>query len=96
MMSSSSASLTKPLAPVNTAPEAATESSSTNEGGSKLIVGPNIKLKGGQITDCDTLVVEGRVEATMDARDPDRRKRFVQRFGRNRHRPNPRHSSTAN
>jgi len=41
---------------------------STNEGGSKLIVGPNIKLKGVEITDCDTLVVEGRVEATIDSR----------------------------
>ena len=38
------------------------------ESGSKLIVGPNIKLKGVEITDCDTLVVEGRVEATMDSR----------------------------
>ena len=42
--------------------------SSTNEIGSKLIVGPNIKLKGVEITDCDTLVVEGRVEATIDSR----------------------------
>lgn len=42
--------------------------SSTAEGGSKLIVGPNIKLKGVEITDCDTLVVEGRVEATIDSR----------------------------
>ncbi|GIZ51553.1 bactofilin family protein [Noviherbaspirillum aridicola] len=41
---------------------------STNEGGSKLIVGPNIKLKGVEITDCDTLVVEGRVEATINSR----------------------------
>lgn len=40
----------------------------SNEGGSKLIVGPNIKLKGVEITDCDTLVVEGRVEATIDSR----------------------------
>ena len=38
------------------------------QGGSKLIVGPNIKLKGVEITDCDTLVVEGLVEATMDSR----------------------------
>ncbi|MBI1889592.1 MAG: polymer-forming cytoskeletal protein [Burkholderiales bacterium] len=45
-----------------------TNMSSTNETGSKLIVGPNIKLKGVEITDCDTLVVEGRVEATMDSR----------------------------
>ena len=38
------------------------------EGGSKLIVGPNIKLRGVEIDDCDTLVVEGRVEATMVSR----------------------------
>jgi cytoskeletal protein CcmA (bactofilin family) len=42
--------------------------SGSNEMGSKLIVGPNIKLKGVEINDCDTLVVEGRVEATMDSR----------------------------
>lgn len=34
----------------------------------KLTVGPDIKLKGAEITDCDTLVVEGRVEASMDSR----------------------------
>ena len=39
-----------------------------NEVGSKLIVGRNIKLKGVEITDCDTLVVEGYVEATIDSR----------------------------
>ena len=38
------------------------------ESGAKLTVGPNIKLKGVEITDCDTLVVEGTVEATMDSR----------------------------
>ena len=36
--------------------------------GSRLIVGPNIKLRGVEIDDCDTLVVEGRVEATMVSR----------------------------
>ncbi|MCB5206907.1 polymer-forming cytoskeletal protein [Methylovorus mays] len=36
--------------------------------GSRLIVGPDVKLKGAEIQDCDTLVVEGRVEATMDSR----------------------------
>jgi cytoskeletal protein CcmA (bactofilin family) len=36
--------------------------------GSRLIVGPHIKLRGVEITDCDTLVVEGRVEASMDSR----------------------------
>lgn len=40
----------------------------TADGGSKLTVGPNIKLKGVEITDCDTLLVEGMVEATMDSR----------------------------
>ncbi len=40
----------------------------TKGAGSKLTVGPNIKLKGVEITDCDTLVVEGLVEATMDSR----------------------------
>lgn len=37
-------------------------------GRSQLTVGPNIKLKGVEITDCDTLVVEGLVEATIDSR----------------------------
>ena len=41
---------------------------SEDQPGSKLIVGPNIKLKGVEIHDCDTLVVEGRVEATMVSR----------------------------
>lgn len=45
-----------------------TGSASGSESGSRLIVGPNIKLKGVEITDCDTLVVEGTVEATMDSR----------------------------
>ncbi|MEN6586659.1 MAG: polymer-forming cytoskeletal protein [Sulfuricella sp.] len=39
------------------------------EEGNKLIVGPNIKLKGSEITDCEILVVEGRVEASMNSRD---------------------------
>ena len=43
-------------------------SSVGDSSGSKLTVGPNIKLKGVEITDCDTLVVEGTVEATMDSR----------------------------
>lgn len=52
-------------AAVTSAPSAAAPRES---GGSKLTVGPNIKLKGVEITDCDTLVVEGLVEATMDSR----------------------------
>jgi len=38
-------------------------SESKDELGSKLIVGPNIKLRGVEISDCDILVVEGLVEA---------------------------------
>lgn len=48
--------------------QAANAVASAKEGGSKLTVGPNIKLKGVEITDCDTLIVEGLVEATMDSR----------------------------
>lgn len=58
----------KTIAPITSPISSSNESSSTVEGGSKLIVGPNIKLKGVEITDCDTLVVEGRVEATIDSR----------------------------
>ena len=47
---------------------AAANTTAGKEGESKLTVGPNIKLKGVEITDCDTLVVEGSVEATMDSR----------------------------
>lgn len=39
-----------------------------SESPSRLIVGPDVKLKGADIADCDTLVVEGRVEATMVSR----------------------------
>ncbi|CAN7228183.1 polymer-forming cytoskeletal protein [Acidovorax sp. LjRoot129] len=47
---------------------AAAAKAASDSTGSKLTVGPNIKLKGVEITDCDTLVVEGTVEATMDSR----------------------------
>jgi cytoskeletal protein CcmA (bactofilin family) len=58
-----------PVNPSNLSAQAANAAASpAKEGGSKLTVGPNIKLKGVEITDCDTLVVEGLVEATMDSR----------------------------
>ena len=57
-----------PSTPDTRAPVSAPVASTVPEGGSKLTVGPNIKLKGVEITDCDTLVVEGLVEATMDSR----------------------------
>jgi len=40
----------------------------TEQDGRRLFVGPEVKLKGAEILDCDTLHVEGRVEATMDSR----------------------------
>ena len=58
---------TQPFAAPSTASPAATATPG-NESGAKLTVGPNIKLKGVEITDCDTLVVEGTVEATMNSR----------------------------
>ncbi len=58
------------LTPAQTSPTASTpeRAKSAAGTGSKLIVGPDIKLKGAEITDCDTLVVEGTVEAAMDSR----------------------------
>lgn len=59
----------QPAAPAAAAAAATTSTTApAKEGESKLTVGPNIKLKGVEITDCDTLVVEGSVEATMDSR----------------------------
>ena len=57
-----------PVATTAAASAASSAASAGSESGSRLIVGPNIKLKGVEITDCDTLVVEGTVEATMDSR----------------------------
>ena len=58
-----------PPAPVaETTPASAPVVSAPTASPAKLTVGPNIKLKGVEITDCDTLVVEGHVEATMDSR----------------------------
>lgn len=54
-----------PARPETPPPE---RSKSEHHSGSRLIVGPDIKLKGVEITDCDTLVVEGTVEASMDSR----------------------------
>lgn len=52
--------------PADEKPDAVAQA--TNVTGSRLIVGPDVKLKGAEIQDCDILVVEGRVEATMDSR----------------------------
>lgn len=54
--------------PVSTIAATRESSATDNVMGARLIVGPDVKLKGAEILDCDTLVVEGRVEATMDSR----------------------------
>ncbi len=60
-------SLSGTVAPAaSTTPAAA--AAATTESTARLTVGPNIKLKGVEITDCDTVVVEGTVEATMHSR----------------------------
>ncbi|MFT3813559.1 MAG: polymer-forming cytoskeletal protein [Acidovorax sp.] len=53
---------------VSSTSTAASSAAAAKDSGSKLTVGPNIKLRGVEITDCDTLVVEGTVEATMNSR----------------------------
>ena len=64
-----STSATSHTTPPAVSPSAiASTSAASDSSGSKLTVGPNIKLKGVEITDCDTLVVEGTVEATMNSR----------------------------
>lgn len=60
--------VTDPPAPVQSERLASAASDTENISGARLIVGPDVKLKGAEILDCDTLVVEGRVEATMDSR----------------------------
>ena len=67
------AGLTAPVSSAaNAEPEitmpGATISTGTDRKEAKLVVGPDIKLKGVEISDCDTLIVEGRVEATLDSR----------------------------
>ena len=61
-----------PPAPVPTVPPAHEPAKPPDQAESrkeaKLIVGPDIKMKGVEVNDCDTLLVEGRIEATLDAR----------------------------
>lgn len=57
-------------APSPAKPEAAEVSAGAapSTGGSKLIVGRNVKLKGVEISDCEMVVVEGQVEASVVAK----------------------------
>jgi cytoskeletal protein CcmA (bactofilin family) len=49
------------------APVSPLASPPSNEG-SKLSIGPNINLKGVEISNCDVLVIEGNVEATINSK----------------------------
>jgi cytoskeletal protein CcmA (bactofilin family) len=59
-----------PQVPVlaNAVPEASARAIGPDTPGSQLFVGPNIKLKGVEISDCDVLIVEGQVEATVNSK----------------------------
>ena len=59
---------TTPAPAANAAVEPIAEPKSDARREAKLVVGPEIKIKGVEISDCDTLVVEGRIEATLDSR----------------------------
>jgi cytoskeletal protein CcmA (bactofilin family) len=49
-------------------PDAAVRVIGPDTPGSQLFIGPNIKLKGVEISDCDVLIVEGQVEATVNSK----------------------------
>jgi cytoskeletal protein CcmA (bactofilin family) len=51
-----------------TAVATSTVATGREPGGSKLFIGVNIKLKGVEISDCDVLVIEGQVEATVNSK----------------------------
>ena len=57
-----------PAAHAAPAPSAAAEPKADERKEARLVVGPDIKMKGAEISDCDTLVVQGRMEATLDSR----------------------------
>lgn len=51
-----------------TEPPVAAPSSASDNAGSKLSIGPNINLKGVEISNCDVLVIEGNVDATITSK----------------------------
>jgi cytoskeletal protein CcmA (bactofilin family) len=54
------------LAPAAATPAAAAPAAA--EGESRLFIGVNIKLKGVEIADCDAVVIEGHVDATVNSK----------------------------
>lgn len=57
-----------PVPSSSTSASSTSTKSPTEAPESKLFVGVNIKLKGVEITDCDSLVIEGQVEATVHSK----------------------------
>ncbi len=55
-------------APAPSAPSAPQADKLDERKEARLVVGPDIKMKHAEISDCDTLVVQGRMEATLDSR----------------------------
>ncbi|MEO8485872.1 MAG: polymer-forming cytoskeletal protein [Betaproteobacteria bacterium] len=59
---------TLPPAPTSHEVHDAPAAGAAPSGGAKLIVGRNVKLKGVEISDCEMVVVEGQVEASVTAK----------------------------
>ena len=61
-----------PSAPARTAAPSPTPEPPAQAGGepkgSKLSIGPNINLKGVEISNCDVIVIEGNVDATINSK----------------------------
>lgn len=62
------AQVAAPAAAPDAPPAAATGAVTQGTTGSILSVGVNIKLKGVEISDCDSMVIEGQVEATVNSK----------------------------
>ena len=59
--------LNSPVTPATPKDSSAPAPEIADAGGSKLSVGPNIKLKGVEISNCDILIVEGHMDATVSS-----------------------------
>ena len=64
----SPAAATPSTLPMDVAVSPPTTAHKAEPPGSKLFVGINIKLRGVEISDCDALVIEGHVEATVHSK----------------------------
>ena len=73
---STTAATSRPPSPASTSPLASppvsapsgTAATANDAPGSRLSIGPNINLKGVEISNCDVLVIEGNVDATITSK----------------------------